>query len=256
MNNNLLAWPNEDEYLVHHGIKGQLWGVRRYQNYDGTLTELGKQRYYKNRQDQSGGFTQKGAKAYNKAYGNMSSKMSLDLAFNDKKRNKATALLSENQRLSKRSALYSNEVTYKQLMKLYDNDKQFKKMIDAYRKENGDDVTDTENVQYFALKWLHQNGKDAWSKDEVKEYNQILDDLRKNEQEIMDYAKELIGRQRDLTYETLSVNGRDGIKMSERVFRDVVGNMLSPWNNLAFVTEVYPDERYYNKGVYSGTRRI
>ena len=25
--------------LYHHGIKGQRWGVRRYQNKDGTITE-------------------------------------------------------------------------------------------------------------------------------------------------------------------------------------------------------------------------
>lgn len=31
-------------YLAHHGIKGQRWGVRRYQNEDGTLTVLGKKR--------------------------------------------------------------------------------------------------------------------------------------------------------------------------------------------------------------------
>lgn len=31
-------------YLIHHGVKGQKWGVRRYQNYDGTLTSLGRRR--------------------------------------------------------------------------------------------------------------------------------------------------------------------------------------------------------------------
>lgn len=31
--------------LYHHGIKGQKWGVRRFQNEDGTLTSEGKKRY-------------------------------------------------------------------------------------------------------------------------------------------------------------------------------------------------------------------
>lgn len=33
--------------LYHHGILGQRWGVRRYQNYDGTYTQRGLVRYRK-----------------------------------------------------------------------------------------------------------------------------------------------------------------------------------------------------------------
>lgn len=33
------------EVIEHHGIKGMKWGIRRYQNADGTLTAAGKKRY-------------------------------------------------------------------------------------------------------------------------------------------------------------------------------------------------------------------
>lgn len=37
----------ENNYLTHHGIKGQKWGLRRYQTRDGKLTAAGKKRYNK-----------------------------------------------------------------------------------------------------------------------------------------------------------------------------------------------------------------
>ena len=32
------------DYLEHHGILGQKWGIRRFQNADGTYTSAGKER--------------------------------------------------------------------------------------------------------------------------------------------------------------------------------------------------------------------
>ena len=38
-------YTDNDYRLYHHGILGQKWGVRRFQNADGTLTAEGKKRY-------------------------------------------------------------------------------------------------------------------------------------------------------------------------------------------------------------------
>lgn len=45
MNNDWREYYDPQYILMHHGIKGQKWGVRQYQNADGTLTEAGKKRY-------------------------------------------------------------------------------------------------------------------------------------------------------------------------------------------------------------------
>ncbi len=42
-------YKHEEPYLMHYGVKGMKWGVRRYQNADGTLTAKGKKRERKDR---------------------------------------------------------------------------------------------------------------------------------------------------------------------------------------------------------------
>lgn len=60
--------------LYHHGIKGMKWGVRRYQNEDGTLTSKGKKHsaLYKRLTDPDGGYesavrTLRSSKAFREA---------------------------------------------------------------------------------------------------------------------------------------------------------------------------------------------
>ena len=36
----------QSDYIKHHGIRGQRWGIRRFQNKDGSLKPAGEKRYY------------------------------------------------------------------------------------------------------------------------------------------------------------------------------------------------------------------
>ena len=49
--------------LYHWGIKGMKWGVRRYQNKDGTLTSEGKKHYSQDHEDYTRAHTSKLQKA-------------------------------------------------------------------------------------------------------------------------------------------------------------------------------------------------
>lgn len=43
-----------DYVLYHAGIKGMRWGVRRYQNKDGSLTDAGQRRYARDQRENAG----------------------------------------------------------------------------------------------------------------------------------------------------------------------------------------------------------
>lgn len=45
MNDHVVSSDSDAEELYHHGVKGMKWGVRRFQNKDGSMTDIGKKRY-------------------------------------------------------------------------------------------------------------------------------------------------------------------------------------------------------------------
>lgn len=49
----VIKFRDDSSFLSHYGIEGQRWGVRRYQNEDGTLTPEGQKRYNQKEQVKS-----------------------------------------------------------------------------------------------------------------------------------------------------------------------------------------------------------
>jgi hypothetical protein len=76
---NCTQTDNYNEFY-HHGIKGQKWGVRRYQKKDGSLTSAGKKRYSGDPKDRANKVTR-----YDKLYAKYK-----DLGYDDEKARQST----------------------------------------------------------------------------------------------------------------------------------------------------------------------
>ena len=112
---------NNTPELYHFGIKGQKWGVRRFQNEDGSLTEAGKKRYNNMSSEQLMKEMNKYVKKQKGQIHGSSNRWTsgLDIGENSKK-----ALDEHNKRLknlknSERAKLFNKEM--KQLHKKYDS---------------------------------------------------------------------------------------------------------------------------------------
>ena len=57
---------SEELILIHHGVKGMKWGIRRYQNKDGSLTAAGKRKYSEERDDRTARSEKRGLTANQK----------------------------------------------------------------------------------------------------------------------------------------------------------------------------------------------
>lgn len=165
-----------DDEMMHYGVEGMKWGVRRYQNPDGTYTSAGKRRRLENRYNKS---TAKGLRARRAAKANKK----IDDSFKDwakKDAHKKTTIdLGKKANVSKMA--YQKDKRNKDLRSEYRSDrKDYKKAYrsnTAYRKG----VVRQEVGQDRARKYLSEAKKvkaasmaDPSNKKLYKEYTSLM----------------------------------------------------------------------------------
>lgn len=149
----LAAYTSDTNELYHHGILGQKWGVRRYQNEDGSLTEAGKKRYYTNDLKRAYAQYEPIKKKYNKASWEYDDNVTKMLDHYDKAYiyNSKTNRFEEDP-IELKKAREIEEPIKKQLMKYFDKDPDISQY---YTDTNGNiNVKDRENF------WLDNMGED------------------------------------------------------------------------------------------------
>ncbi len=130
------TYPNRcEEVLAHHGVKGMHWGVRRYQNPDGSLTAKGKARLEKQTNE------------INKMYDKMNTKSMKKANKLDKKGKTAKA------NVQREMVKYNNEARKRNLNSLNTmNAKQYKK---ARRRSNIDTILGFNNLREAGSKAMN-----------------------------------------------------------------------------------------------------
>lgn len=152
--------------LSHHGIVGQKWGIRKYQNEDGSLTAAGRERY---------GVSKRRERKANKIEAKINKKLAKSKAYDDKilrGREKTRAIKNEryDRKIDKIKSTTNDELAIKKLeykKKTYNND--FDRTTKAIKKGQKAYNDTLKNYKDAKIDQLY-NGKSEESKRAIKDY--------------------------------------------------------------------------------------